>query len=103
MLQDGEKIEDLIKLPPEAILLRWVNFHLARAQSNRKCTNFSSDIQDSEIYIHLLSEIAPEESGVCIKEAFYVSLISSEFALSIGVNYIRRIIYSCYILFCLGT
>lgn len=31
LLSDGEKIEDLMKLSPEAILLRWVNHHLERA------------------------------------------------------------------------
>ncbi|ODM95696.1 Plastin-3 [Orchesella cincta] len=71
LLLADEKIEDLIRLPPEAILLRWVNFHLERAQSTRKCNNFSADISDSEIYTVLLGEIAPEDSGVCIKEAFY--------------------------------
>lgn len=75
LLMDGEKIEDLIRLPPEAILLRWVNFHLNRAQSGRKCNNFSSDIQDSDIYIALLGEIAPEDSGVSMKEAYYVRTI----------------------------
>jgi plastin-3 len=31
LLLDGERIEDLMKLSPEAILLRWVNHHLERA------------------------------------------------------------------------
>lgn len=31
LLMDGEHIEDLMKLSPEAILLRWVNHHLQRA------------------------------------------------------------------------
>lgn len=35
LLEDGEKIEELMKLSPEAILLRWVNHHLERAGVNR--------------------------------------------------------------------
>lgn len=31
LLTSGEGIEDLIKLSPEAILLRWVNHHLEKA------------------------------------------------------------------------
>ncbi|CAL8074853.1 unnamed protein product [Orchesella dallaii] len=68
LLLDGEKIEDLIRLPPEAILLRWVNYHLRQAGVDRVCTNFHSDIQDSEIYTHLLYQIAPQDAGVT-KEA----------------------------------
>jgi len=71
LLMPGEKIEDLIRLPPEAILLRWVNHHLDRAGVVRRCNNFTTDIQDSEIYSHLLYQIAPHDAGVT-KEALMV-------------------------------
>ncbi|XP_022901244.1 plastin-2 isoform X1 [Onthophagus taurus] len=64
LLTDEEKIEDLLKLSPESILLRWVNYHLERAGVNRRINNFQGDISDSEIYTHLLKQIAPTESGV---------------------------------------
>lgn len=88
MLQDGEKIEELIKLSPEAILLRWVNYHLNRAGVSRykiifyitinftinncliyftiyrQCHNFQNDITDSEIYTYLMKQIAPIDSDV---------------------------------------
>ncbi|KAK8727308.1 hypothetical protein OTU49_009806 [Cherax quadricarinatus] len=67
LLEDGEKIEELMKLSPEAILLRWVNHHLERAGVNRRCTNFMSDIKDSEIYSHLLKQIAPNDAGVTME------------------------------------
>lgn len=67
LLQEGEKIEDLVRLPPEAILLRWVNYHLQQAGVNRVCTNFHSDISDSEIYTHLLYQIGPKEAGVTME------------------------------------
>nr|API61862.1 Plastin-2 [Locusta migratoria] len=67
LLSDGEHIEDLMKLSPEAILLRWVNHHLERAGVARRCGNFQGDIVDSEIYTYLLKQIAPAESGVTME------------------------------------
>lgn len=67
LLSDGEKIEDLMKLSPEAILLRWVNHHLERAGVPRRCNNFQADITDSEIYSHLMRQIAPQDSGVTME------------------------------------
>lgn len=67
LLEDGERIEDLLKLSPEAILLRWVNHHLQRAGIQRRCNNFQSDITDSEIYSHLLKQIAPADADVTLE------------------------------------
>ncbi|XP_063703852.1 plastin-1 isoform X2 [Culicoides brevitarsis] len=67
LLYDGERLEDLMKLSPEQILLRWVNHHLERAGVQRRCTNFQSDITDSEIYTHLLHQIAPADAGVTLE------------------------------------
>lgn len=64
LLEEHEKIDDLLKLSPEAILLRWVNYQLERAGVARRCHNFQSDITDSEIYSHLLKQIAPAEYDV---------------------------------------
>ncbi|KAM7348647.1 plastin-2 fimbrin isoform 1-T1 [Cochliomyia hominivorax] len=64
LLFDDERLEDLMKLSPEAILLRWVNHHLERAGIQRRCTNFQSDIVDSEIYTHLLKQIAGNDADV---------------------------------------
>ncbi|GAM22511.1 hypothetical protein SAMD00019534_056860 [Acytostelium subglobosum LB1] len=59
LLEPGEEISDLLKLPAEAILLRWFNYHLKRANHPRKVTNFSGDIKDSECYTVLLNQLAP--------------------------------------------
>lgn len=67
LLFDGERLEDLLKLSPEAILLRWVNYHLERAGVARRCTNFQSDITDSEVYTYLLKQIAPTDAGVTVE------------------------------------
>ncbi|XP_054000423.1 plastin-1 isoform X1 [Hylaeus anthracinus] len=67
LLQDGERIEDLLKLSPESILLRWVNHHLENAGIARRCNNFQSDITDSEIYTYLIKQIAPHTAGVTLE------------------------------------
>lgn len=59
LLRDGETLEDLMKLSPEELLLRWANFHLENAGSS-KINNFSHDIKDSRAYFHLLNQIAPK-------------------------------------------
>jgi len=56
LLQDGETLEDLLKLTPEQILLRWINFHLKEAGSNRRVANFGHDLCDSEAYCILLKQ-----------------------------------------------
>uniref|UniRef100_A0A8C5MKT3 Plastin 1 n=1 Tax=Leptobrachium leishanense TaxID=445787 RepID=A0A8C5MKT3_9ANUR len=60
LLRDGETLEDLMKISPEELLLRWVNYHLTNAQWPI-IKNFSSDIKDSKAYFYLLREIAPKE------------------------------------------
>lgn len=72
LLDGGEKVEDLMKLSPEAILLRWVNHQLERAGAPKRINNFTADINDSEAYTHLLYQIAPLELGVT-KEALMES------------------------------
>ncbi|ESO00625.1 hypothetical protein HELRODRAFT_82785 [Helobdella robusta] len=66
LLLEGESLEDFMKLSPEEILIRWVNYHLARSGCGRKIHNFTTDIKDSIAYIHLLNQIAPEDAGVTI-------------------------------------
>jgi hypothetical protein len=67
LLEPGETIEDLLKLPAEQILLRWFNYQLKQAGSNKRVNNFSGDIKDSEAYTILLKQIAPKEAGVDTK------------------------------------
>ena len=60
LLRDGETKEDLLKLTKEELLLRWINYHLAKsAYQGKEVKNFSGDIKDSIAYIHLLKQIAP--------------------------------------------
>jgi len=67
LLREGEELSDLMALPPDQILLRWFNFHLEAAGSERRVHNFGNDLKDSECYTILLHQIAP--AGVCDKQA----------------------------------
>ncbi|GMH63669.1 hypothetical protein TrLO_g4313, partial [Triparma laevis f. longispina] len=57
LLEEGEELEDLLKLSPEDILLRWFNYHLKNSGSARRVRNFGSDLVDSECYSILLNQI----------------------------------------------
>jgi len=60
LLEDGETLEQFLRLPPEQILLRWFNYHLANAKWGRRVQNFSSDVKDGENYTVLLNQLKPE-------------------------------------------
>jgi hypothetical protein len=45
LLEEGETIEDFLKLPIDQILLRWMNYHLKNAGSTKRVKNFTSDIK----------------------------------------------------------
>ncbi|KAJ7395554.1 hypothetical protein BTVI_154221 [Pitangus sulphuratus] len=63
LLSEGEELDQLMKLSPEDLLLRWVNYHLANAGWQR-ISNFSQDIKDSRAYYHLLNQIAPKGDDI---------------------------------------
>ncbi|KAK4747166.1 hypothetical protein SAY87_026203 [Trapa incisa] len=60
LVDDSKEVEDLMSLPPEKILLRWMNFQLKKSGYKKTVTNFSSDVKDAEAYAHLLHVLAPE-------------------------------------------
>ncbi|KAI6647359.1 Fimbrin [Oopsacas minuta] len=65
LLQEGETIQDLMKLPPDQLLIRWVNYQMDEAGHPEKhIKNFTSDIKDSEVYTYLINQVAPAGSGV---------------------------------------
>ena len=61
LLEEGEDLSDLLKLPPEQLLLRWFNYHLKNAGHPKRISNFSSDVKDSEAYTVLLHQISPQQ------------------------------------------
>uniref|UniRef100_A0AC34FGL2 Fimbrin n=1 Tax=Panagrolaimus sp. ES5 TaxID=591445 RepID=A0AC34FGL2_9BILA len=66
LLNEGETLDELRRLSPEQILIRWVNYHLANSSTDRRMNNFTSDIIDSTIYTHLLNQISPREAGLSL-------------------------------------
>jgi len=66
LLEPGEELSDLLKLPADQLLLRWINYHLKNAGETRRVKNFGSDLQDSRVYTILLNQISP---SLCDKKA----------------------------------
>ncbi|XP_020579321.1 fimbrin-5-like [Phalaenopsis equestris] len=60
LVDDSKDIEELLNLPPEKMLLKWMNFHLQKAGYKKPVTNFSSDLKDGEAYAYLLNVLSPE-------------------------------------------
>jgi hypothetical protein len=63
LLEEDESRENFEKLPPESLLLRWFNFHLAEAGSDRRLRNFGDDLRDAEPYRILLNQLEPDLSA----------------------------------------
>ena len=61
LLDDGETLEEFLRLPPDQILLRWFNYHLKAAGWSRRVENFSKDVADGENYTILLNQLKPDE------------------------------------------
>lgn len=62
LLKEGETKEDLLKLTKEELLLRWMNYHLAKSgYPGKEVKNFTNDIKDSVAYIYLLKQISPND------------------------------------------
>ncbi|KAJ1909489.1 fimbrin [Tieghemiomyces parasiticus] len=61
LLEEDETLEQFLKLPADAILLRWFNYHLKAANWHRRVNNFSSDVKDGENYTVLLNQLVPAE------------------------------------------
>ncbi|KAF5383055.1 hypothetical protein D9615_004940 [Tricholomella constricta] len=64
LCEEGETIEDLLRLTPDQILLRWFNYHLKAAGWKRRVNNFSRDVSDGENYTVLLNQLQPEHCSL---------------------------------------
>ncbi|KAK4278386.1 hypothetical protein QN277_016239 [Acacia crassicarpa] len=60
LVEDSQEVEELLSLPPEKVLLKWMNFHLQRGGYDKTVKNFSSDVKDGRAYAYLLNVLAPE-------------------------------------------
>ncbi|KAF8649506.1 hypothetical protein AX16_005758 [Volvariella volvacea WC 439] len=61
LCEEGETVEDLLRLTPDQILLRWFNYHLKAAGWQRRVNNFSRDVCDGENYTILLNQLKPDQ------------------------------------------
>ncbi|KAF8338627.1 calponin homology domain-containing protein [Amanita rubescens] len=64
LCEEGETIDDLLRLTPDQILLRWFNYHLKAAGWKRRVNNFSRDVSDGENYTVLLHQLKPDQCSV---------------------------------------
>ena len=56
LLKDGEDVADLLKLPAEEILKRWMNYHLAKA-GQEPINNLGKDLADSRKLLYVLHQL----------------------------------------------
>jgi plastin-1 len=68
LLNDQETIDDLLSLPADEILLRWINYQLKNSGKWDKSpiSNFSGDLKDSEAYAVLMNTLCPVECDLGI-------------------------------------
>lgn len=59
LLKEDEPIESFMKEPPEASVIRWVNYHLQEYDC-KPIANLSSDLKDGKVYTLLLNKLDPE-------------------------------------------
>ncbi|XP_057507300.1 fimbrin-5-like isoform X2 [Actinidia eriantha] len=63
LVDDSKDVEELMGLPPEKVLLKWMNFQLKKGGYEKEVSNFSSDLKDGKAYAHLLNVLAPEHGS----------------------------------------
>ena len=61
---EGESLQDLLKLTPEAILIRWINFHLKKIGVDRKINNLGQDLKDSTAILQVLNSLDKEKCNL---------------------------------------
>ena len=54
----------MLKLPPEEVLLRWVQYHMAKDGSTRKVDNLHSDLKDGEVYLRVLHSLGGDKCPI---------------------------------------
>eukprot|EP00002_Diphylleia_rotans_P028459 TRINITY_DN5746_c0_g2_i5.p1 TRINITY_DN5746_c0_g2~~TRINITY_DN5746_c0_g2_i5.p1 ORF type:complete len:970 (+),score=205.77 TRINITY_DN5746_c0_g2_i5:73-2982(+) len=64
LLRENESIDNILSLPPDKLVLRWVNFHLKKKGLNRTIDNYAGDLRDCVVYLHLLNSIQPAVCGL---------------------------------------
>lgn len=61
LLEEGEELGDLLKLPPEQILVRWINYHLRAAdKADRQIKGLGNELKDSQVMMYVLNQLDKE-------------------------------------------
>lgn len=64
LAEGEEEFNDLLAMPKEKILIRWMNWHLKEAGSDRRIKNFGKDIKDSVAYTTVINHIENSAIGM---------------------------------------
>jgi len=70
---DPMSLQQMSEIPPEQVLLRWMNHHLKNAGYQKTVKNFSSDVQDGSVYTVLMNQIS---NGMCPLDPLYETDLS---------------------------
>ena len=57
LCEEGEELKDIQKLTPEAVLIRWINYHLKKAGQSKKVNNLGKDLTDSTALYYVLNQL----------------------------------------------
>jgi hypothetical protein len=57
LCEEGEELVDLMKLPPEQILVRWVNYHLKKEGQDLRINNLGADLKDQIAYTYVMHSL----------------------------------------------
>ena len=63
LLKEGEELSDLQKLKSEEVLIRWMNFHLAKAGQD-PISNLGRDLADARKCLYVLNQLDPEHCSL---------------------------------------
>jgi plastin-1 len=64
LAEENEELTDLMKLAPETILIRWINFHLKKQGQDRRITNLGGDLKDSNALLYVLNSLDSQKCSL---------------------------------------
>lgn len=64
LANEGEELTDLLKLTPEQLLVRWINYHCAKAGVEKRVKNLGKDLSDSEALFYVLNQLDKDKCSL---------------------------------------